>query len=90
MSTPFFALVPDYLRAGLEKTEREDLMDFTLQLTKDFKALKVWMTFKAYGAEKLRQAIENDINVVRYFQAQRGVEAAAGSGDVACLVARLC
>ncbi len=63
-----FSLVPDYLRAGLEKSEREDLMDFTLQLTKDFKALKVWMTFKAYGAEKLRLAIENDINVVRYFQ----------------------
>lgn len=65
-----FSLVPDYLRGGLGKTDREDLMDFTLQLTKDFKALKVWMTFKAYGAEKLRAAIENDIEVVRYFQEQ--------------------
>ncbi|WOK06334.1 aminotransferase class I/II-fold pyridoxal phosphate-dependent enzyme [Imperialibacter roseus] len=63
-----FSLVPDYLRGGSKKTEREDLMDLTLQLTKDFKALKVWMTFKAYGAKKLRLAIENDIAVVRYFQ----------------------
>lgn len=71
-----FSLVPDYLRGGSEKAEREDLMDFNLQLTKDFKALKVWMTFKAYGAEKLRLAIENDIRVVQYFQ-----ELVNSSGD---------
>lgn len=65
-----FSLVPDYLRAGVDKTDREDLMDYSLQLTKDFKALKVWMTFKAYGAENLRKAIENDIAVVTYFRKQ--------------------
>ena len=61
-----FSYVPDYLKAGAEVGDREDLMDFNLQLTKDFKALKVWMTFKAYGAEKLGQAIENDCQLARY------------------------
>ncbi|MEO9965775.1 MAG: aminotransferase class I/II-fold pyridoxal phosphate-dependent enzyme [Reichenbachiella sp.] len=59
-----FSLVPDYLTAGSD--EKEDLMDFNLQLTKDFKALKVWMTLKTYGAEKLRAAITNDIENAKY------------------------
>ncbi|MEA1886188.1 MAG: pyridoxal-dependent decarboxylase [Bacteroidota bacterium] len=61
-----FSLVPDYLHSGQEETERDDLMNYNLQLTKDFKALKVWMTFKAYGAEKLKQAIENDCMLAQY------------------------
>jgi glutamate/tyrosine decarboxylase-like PLP-dependent enzyme len=61
-----FSMVPDYLRGGKEQSDREDLMDLNLQLTKDFKALKVWMTFKAYGADKLRSAIENDCLLARY------------------------
>lgn len=61
-----FSMVPDYLTGGKDKSDREDLMDFNLQLTKDFKALKVWMTFKAYGADKLREAIENDCVLARY------------------------
>ncbi|MEP3390171.1 MAG: aminotransferase class I/II-fold pyridoxal phosphate-dependent enzyme [Reichenbachiella sp.] len=59
-----FSLVPDYLTAGSD--DKEDLMDFNLQLTKDFKALKVWMTFKTYGADKLKAAIGNDISNAQY------------------------
>lgn len=59
-----FSLVPDYLTAG--SSDKEDLMDYNLQLTKDFKALKVWMTFKTYGAGRLRSAITNDIENARY------------------------
>lgn len=61
-----FSLVPDYLRDTGEENERDDLMNYNLQLTKDFKALKIWMTFKTYGAEKLRKAIENDCNLAQY------------------------
>ena len=60
-----FSMIPDYLKSTSDDG-REDLMEFNLQLTKDFKALKVWMTFKAYGAENLRKAISNDIETVRY------------------------
>lgn len=61
-----FSLVPDYLGRGQEETERDDLMNYNLQLTKDFKALKVWMTFSTYGADKLKKAIENDCMLARY------------------------
>ncbi|MFO7756741.1 MAG: aminotransferase class I/II-fold pyridoxal phosphate-dependent enzyme [Bacteroidales bacterium] len=61
-----FSLVPDYLRGSADDTERDDLMNYNIQLTKDFKALKVWMTFKAYGAEKLKAAIENDCKLAGY------------------------
>lgn len=61
-----FSLVPDYLRDTGEENERDDLMNYNLQLTKDFKALKVWMTFKSYGAGRLRAAIENDCKLAQY------------------------
>ncbi|HCC71454.1 MAG TPA: pyridoxal-dependent decarboxylase [Bacteroidales bacterium] len=61
-----FSLVPEYLQGGQEEKDRDDLMNYNLQLTKDFKALKIWMTFKTYGAEKLKKAIENDCMLARY------------------------
>ena len=63
-----FSMVPDYLTSGIGVDEREDLMDFNLQLTKDFKALKVWTTFKTYGAENLRKAITNDISNAQHLE----------------------
>lgn len=62
-----FSMIPDYLKSTADDG-REDLMEFNLQLTKDFKALKVWMTFKSYGAEKLKEAITNDITTARYME----------------------
>ena len=61
-----FSLVPEYLTGGKSKSDREDLMDYNIQLSKDFKALKVWMTFKTYGEKKLMNAIKNDIKVTKY------------------------
>jgi aromatic-L-amino-acid/L-tryptophan decarboxylase len=43
-----------------------DFKDYGPQLSRSFRALKVWMTFKAYGARKLRAAIESNIEVMRY------------------------
>jgi len=65
-----FSALPDYLKsdagdAGLDG-ERTDLMEYNLPLTKDFKALKVWMTLKAYGAKQLREMIRADIDKARY------------------------
>lgn len=64
-----FSMVPPYLRTG-QAAHGTDLMAYNLQLTKDFKALKIWMTFKAYGARRLRQAIEHDIQMAHYLARQ--------------------
>ncbi len=61
-----FSLIPEYLLGGSEKSEREDLMNFSIQLSKDFKALKVWMTIKTFGYEKIRKNILNDIKMAQY------------------------
>ena len=50
----------------LKELEREDLMNYNIQLSKDFKALKVWMTIKTYGYHKIKQAIKNDIKMASY------------------------
>jgi glutamate/tyrosine decarboxylase-like PLP-dependent enzyme len=56
-----FSTIPDYLKSDESAGSRMDLMEYNLPLTKEFKALKVWMTIKKYGAQKLRHAIEKDI-----------------------------
>lgn len=64
-----FSLIPPYLRYGQDE-HRTDLMEYNLQLTKDFKALKIWMTFKAYGAKAIRTSIDRDIELARYLESQ--------------------
>ncbi len=61
-----FNLIPEYLTGGIDKNEREDLMNYSIQLSKDFKALKVWMTIKVYGTSILKKAILNDIKMAKY------------------------
>jgi aromatic-L-amino-acid decarboxylase len=62
-----FRLLPDYLRSDdKDNDERFDSMEYTFELTRSFKALKVWTAFKVYGAEALRKSIEADIEKIHY------------------------
>jgi aromatic-L-amino-acid/L-tryptophan decarboxylase len=63
-----FRIVADYLQDDSEDTSDGpiDFKDYGPQLSRSFRALKVWMTFKAYGTRKLRAAIESNIAVMRY------------------------
>lgn len=61
-----FSSIPDYLKSDNAGEVRTDLMEYNLPLTKEFKALKVWMTIKTYGADKLRQSIREDIDKAAY------------------------
>ena len=64
--TATFGVDAPYLQQPGDGEERFDLMDSTFQLTRSFRALKTWMTFKAYGADALRDAIEDNITVMKY------------------------
>jgi hypothetical protein len=59
--------VADYLREESDAIGDGplDFKDYGPQLSRNFRALKVWMTFKAYGARKLRAAIESNIEIMR-------------------------
>ncbi|MEL7833266.1 pyridoxal phosphate-dependent decarboxylase family protein [Fodinibius sp. Rm-B-1B1-1] len=61
-----FSTIPDYLKSDQQNGGRTDLMEYNLPLTKEFKALKVWMTIKAYGADRLRNEIASDIDKAQY------------------------
>jgi glutamate/tyrosine decarboxylase-like PLP-dependent enzyme len=61
-----YSLIPSYLQLDIGNDSRTDLMEYNLQLTKDFKALKIWMTLKTYGVKKLTEAIEQDILKAQY------------------------
>ncbi len=61
-----FSTIPDYLKSDEENGGRTDLMEYNLPLTKEFKALKVWMTIKAFGATRLRDEIASDIDKAKY------------------------
>ncbi|MFO7847319.1 MAG: pyridoxal-dependent decarboxylase, partial [Balneolaceae bacterium] len=63
-----FSLIPDYLRSNEDEGGRTDLMEYQLPLTKSFKSLKVWMTLKAFGAKRLRETIQGDIDNAQYLQ----------------------
>jgi glutamate/tyrosine decarboxylase-like PLP-dependent enzyme len=86
-----FEIAADYLRQGNDATrDRQfDFKDYGPQLSRSFRALKVWMTFKAYGARKLRAAIESNIDIMRYLadridQAQDFVRLAEVPLSVVC------
>ena len=55
----------DYLSSKAEP-KRLDFKDYGFQLSRNAKALKVWMTFKAYGTRRLKQMIEKDIDLANY------------------------
>ncbi len=61
-----FSTIPDYLKSDQAGDGRTDLMEYNLPLTKEFKALKVWMTLKTYGARKLTATIQRDIEKAQY------------------------
>ncbi len=64
-----YSLVPEYLKVDKSADHsRTDFMEYGPQLTRSFRALKVWMTFKAYGAERLQQCIQYDIDKVHYLR----------------------
>jgi glutamate/tyrosine decarboxylase-like PLP-dependent enzyme len=64
-----FAESADYLThftRGLAGDQYPWFGDLGLQLTRNFRALKVWMTFKAYGLNKFSRLIDQNVAQARY------------------------
>jgi aromatic-L-amino-acid decarboxylase len=61
-----FALVPDYLAATRDAV---DLKDFGPALGRRFRALKLWMVLRWYGAEGLRALIREHVRLAQLFAA---------------------
>jgi aromatic-L-amino-acid decarboxylase len=61
-----FSLVPEYLRTS-EGTSVRNLMDTGVQLGRRFRALKLWMILRHFGATGLRGALAEHIRLAQLF-----------------------
>jgi aromatic-L-amino-acid decarboxylase len=61
-----FTLVPEFL-VTREQDEVVNLMDYGVQLGRRFRALKLWMVIRAFGAEGLAARLENHCALARTF-----------------------
>jgi len=60
-----FSLVPEYLQTTDGGVR--NLMDLGIQLGRKFRALKLWMVLRAFGAEGLRERIREHCRLARLF-----------------------
>ena len=63
-----FSLTPDYLKTA-EGDSVTNTMDYSLQLGRRFRALKLWMIVRHYGVEGLRGVIREHIRLAKLFAA---------------------
>jgi aromatic-L-amino-acid decarboxylase len=63
-----FSLTPDYLRTP--EADVHNLMDTGIQLGRRFRALKLWMVLRSYGARAIREHLERHLHLARQFAAR--------------------
>lgn len=63
-----FSLVPEYLRT--DTVGVVDLMDYSFQLGRRFRALKLWFVFRHFGLEGLKEAVRRHVRLAQGFAAR--------------------
>jgi glutamate/tyrosine decarboxylase-like PLP-dependent enzyme len=61
-----YAMTPEYLKDVKAAEGEVDLRDRSLELTRRSRALKIWLTMRIYGTNRIRQAIERGIAMAEY------------------------
>jgi glutamate/tyrosine decarboxylase-like PLP-dependent enzyme len=61
-----FSVAPAYLRDAAPAGPEVNFADRGIQLTRQFRALKLWMSLEVYGAAAFRQAIEHGLGLAEY------------------------
>jgi aromatic-L-amino-acid decarboxylase len=64
-----FSLVPEYLKTAEGDAGVKNLMDTGIQLGRRFRALKLWMILRHFGAEGLRAHLAEHMRLARQFAA---------------------
>ncbi len=62
-----FSLTPEYLKTSEGDAGVRNLMDTGIQLGRRFRALKLWMILRHFGAKGLRDALANHMELARKF-----------------------
>jgi aromatic-L-amino-acid decarboxylase len=61
----FFTVIPEYLKVSPSEQEVPQPMESTIELSRRFRALRLWMVLKAYGAQAVRARIEEHLALAR-------------------------
>lgn len=59
-----------YLDTTLEDAGRTNFNEHYFQLSRNAKAIKVWMSIKAYGMRRIKEMIQKDIDLTHYLAVQ--------------------
>jgi aromatic-L-amino-acid decarboxylase len=62
-----FSLTPEFLRTSDTARGATNLMDTGIQLGRRFRALKLWMVLRHFGAEGIRSALAEHMRLARLF-----------------------
>ena len=63
-----FTMTPEYLKDVMGKENEVDFFNRSLELSRKARALKLWMTFKTHGVERIAAAIDAGINLAEAAQ----------------------
>lgn len=58
-----FSIFRDYMRDAVGREDEVNLRDYGPQLTRNFRALKLWMSIQVFGFEAIRAAISHGIEL---------------------------
>ena len=58
-----FRILPEYMTDVAREEQEVNFCDYGLQLTRSFRALKVWMAVKTFGARRFREVIDQCLDL---------------------------
>jgi aromatic-L-amino-acid decarboxylase len=65
-----FRILPDYLQDVHRNQEEVNFTDLGIQLTRSFRALKLWLSFKVFGISAFRAAIARGFRLAEFAEVQ--------------------
>ncbi len=65
-----FQVLPEYLKVVLSEGDGTNYCDFSPELTRRFRAFKLWMSVKAFGLDGFRRAVEVGLGNARFAESQ--------------------
>jgi aromatic-L-amino-acid decarboxylase len=64
-----FQVLPEYLKDTRQQSADINLTDYGVQLTRNFRALKLWLSLKYFGLDSFRAAIEHGFDLAEFTEA---------------------
>jgi glutamate/tyrosine decarboxylase-like PLP-dependent enzyme len=61
-----FRILPEYMHDVAREEREVNFCDYGVQLTRSFRALKIWMPLKTYGAARFREIIDQCLDLAEY------------------------